>query len=86
MPHLHVIAFATAGDLLRGSPADIELPPGSRLCDLRRHLEERHPALVALWPRLAIAIDGTLVSDPEAPLPEGAEVALLPPVSGGSGA
>jgi len=40
------------------------------------------PALDPLWPHLAVAVDGVLVS-PDAALREGAELALLPPVSGG---
>jgi len=41
-----------------------------------------HPELDALWPHLALAVNGALADD-QAPLPPGAELALLPPVSGG---
>lgn len=85
---LRLLAFASAADALGGGDKgrgelEIEMPAGSTVADLRRHLDQDHPALRALWPRLAVAIDGHLVG-PEAPLPDGAEVALLPPVSGGS--
>ena len=63
----------------------MELPAGSRVADLRRRLDADHPALGPLWPRLAVAVDGRLGGD-DAPLADGCEVALLPPVSGGSGA
>src|SRR6202034_2570340 len=62
---------------------DIDLPPGSRIADLRAWLDERHPALAPLWPRLAVAVNGAIAGPADA-LAEGAEVALLPPVSGGA--
>lgn len=80
---VRVIAFATASDIVGRGPTEIELPEGSSLGDLQRLLEERFPAIVPLWPRLAIAVGGGL-SPPDHPLAEGDEVALLPPVSGGA--
>jgi MoaE-MoaD fusion protein len=50
--------------------------------ELRDLLVARYPTLGELWPRLAVAVDGELAEE-EALLSEGAEVALLPPVSGG---
>jgi molybdopterin synthase catalytic subunit len=61
------------------------MPDGSRISDLRAHLDHDHPAMIPLWPRLAVALNGRIVK-PETPLEEGAEVALLPPVSGGTDA
>jgi molybdopterin synthase catalytic subunit/molybdopterin converting factor small subunit len=80
---IRLLAFASAGDALGASELDLEMPDGSRVADLRERLDRDHPRLAPLWPRLAIAVDGRVVS-PEAPLIDGAEVALLPPVSGGS--
>lgn len=81
---IRLLAFASAGDALGAGELDLEMPEGSRVADLRERLDRDHPRLAPLWPRLAVAVDGRVVS-PEAPLTEGAEVALLPPVSGGSG-
>lgn len=81
---IRLLAFATAGDALGATEMEMELPDGSRVADLRARLDQDHPALGPLWPRLAIAIDGR-ISGPDAPLSDGVEVALLPPVSGGSG-
>jgi molybdopterin synthase catalytic subunit len=81
---IHLLAFASAGDALGASELDLEMPDGSRVADLRERLDRDHPKLAPLWPRLAVAVDGRVVS-PEAPLVDGAEVALLPPVSGGIG-
>jgi molybdopterin synthase catalytic subunit len=82
---VRLLAFASAADALGRGELELELPEGSRVGDLRALLESRHPGLGALWSRLAVAVDGE-VAAAEAPLGEGCEVALLPPVSGGSGA
>jgi molybdopterin synthase catalytic subunit len=81
---IHLLAFASAGDALGTSEMDLEMPDGSRVADLRERLDRDHPKLAPLWPRLAVAVDGRVVTA-ETPLTEGCEVALLPPVSGGSG-
>jgi MoaE-MoaD fusion protein len=81
---VRLLAFATAGDALGATELEMELPDGSRVADLRARLDRDHPALGPLWPRLAIAVDGR-IAGPDAPLADGVEVALLPPVSGGSG-
>src|SRR5687767_8252408 len=81
---IRLLAFASAGDALGATETEIELPEGSRVADLRARLDRDHPALSSLWPRLAIAVDGR-ISGPDEPLQDGIEVALLPPVSGGSG-
>jgi molybdopterin synthase catalytic subunit/molybdopterin converting factor small subunit len=81
---IRLLAFASAGDALGATEMELDLADGSRVSDLRARLDRNHPKLVPLWPRLAVAVDGRIVS-PDEPLQEGAEVALLPPVSGGSG-
>jgi molybdopterin synthase catalytic subunit len=81
---IHLLAFASAGDAIGTTETEIELPAGSRVADLRVRLDAEHPKLAPLWPRLAIAVDGRIAA-PDSPLADGAEVALLPPVSGGSG-
>jgi MoaE-MoaD fusion protein len=81
---IRLLAFASAGDALGTTETEIEIPDGSRVSDLRQRLDRDHPAIVPLWPRLAIAVDGRIVP-PDTALEEGCEVALLPPVSGGSG-
>jgi molybdopterin synthase catalytic subunit len=82
---VRVVAFATASDILGRRPAEVELPEGAHLDQLRTALTERHPALETVWDRLAVAVDGRLARGNEA-LEDGSEVALLPPVSGGSDA
>jgi molybdopterin synthase catalytic subunit len=81
---IRLLAFASAGDALGSQEMDWEIPDGSRVSDLRERLNAAYPKLAPLWPRLAVAVDGRVVT-PDEPLAAGAEVALLPPVSGGGG-
>jgi molybdopterin converting factor subunit 1 len=77
-----VLYFAQARERAGCASEPLELPDGSRVAEARAALVRAHPALEPLWPHLALAVDGQLVSDAK-PLAEGAELALLPPVSGG---
>jgi len=81
---VRLLAFASASDALGTGELELELPGPARVADLRAWLDARYPALAPLWPRLAVAVNGSIAGSDE-PLSEGAEVALLPPVSGGSG-
>jgi molybdopterin synthase catalytic subunit len=80
---IRLLAFASAREALGAPRRDVELPDGSRVGDLRRSLEADHGELAALWPRIAVAVDGAVAGD-DTVLVDGQEVALLPPVSGGS--
>jgi molybdopterin synthase catalytic subunit len=82
---IRLVAFASAADALGVGEMEVEMGEGATVETLRRWLEERYPALKPHWPRLAVAVDGRLTG-PGAVLREGVEVALLPPVSGGSAA
>ena len=62
----------------------MELPAGTSLAELRTQLAESHPAIDELGDRLAFSVN-LEVARPEHVLADGDEVALLPPVSGGSG-
>ena len=81
---VRLLAFASAADAVGGAEQDLELPAGTTVGGLRALLGARHPGLLPLLPRLAIAVGGEIVGD-EAPVVDGTEVALLPPVSGGRG-
>ena len=77
-----VLFFAQAREQSGRARGTLELPDGSKVADALARLEREHPALAALWPHLAVAVDQHLVRG-DAPLRDGAELALLPPVSGG---
>lgn len=75
--------FAGTRDAVGASHVALDLPDGSRVRDLVDALCARHPRLGPYRPHLRLAQDGAFVA-PDAPLRDGAEVALMPPVSGGS--
>jgi molybdopterin converting factor subunit 1 len=77
-----VLFFAQVREHTGRANAELSLPEGSRLAEALAALALEHPALEPLWPHLAVAVNGRLAR-PEMPLEDGAEVALLPPVSGG---
>jgi molybdopterin synthase catalytic subunit len=77
-----VLFFAQARERAGRDRASLELPDGSRVTDVLEAIGREYPGLMALRPHLAVAVDGQL-AESEAVLRAGAEVALLPPVSGG---
>ena len=79
---VHVQLFARARDLVGASSLALELPVQATVGDLRRRLAEMYPNLGRLMERSALAVNNELAGDGVA-LSSDAEVALLPPVSGG---
>jgi molybdopterin converting factor subunit 1 len=80
---VHVRLFARARDLAGTDVLRVELPDGATIADLRRRLAADYPALSTLLERSALAVENEFAAD-SLVLPVDAEVALLPPVSGGS--
>jgi molybdopterin converting factor subunit 1 len=74
--------FARARDLAGADIVRVELSDGATIADLRRRLAADHPALAGLLQRSALAVDSDFAEDSHV-LSANAEVALLPPVSGG---
>jgi molybdopterin synthase catalytic subunit len=78
-----VLYFAAARDAA-GTPSDtLEPVPGDVLA-LRARLAALHPPLARILPRCRFAQDQEFVGDGDA-LRDGAEIAVVPPVSGGAG-
>ena len=80
---IRLLAFASVSDILGRAEGDLSLTEGSSIRDLKELLESDHPELKSVWQVLAVAVNGELSTD-ETTLDEGDEVALLPPVSGGT--
>jgi molybdopterin converting factor small subunit len=74
--------FARAKDLAGFDRIVLDLPAIATAADLRRQLATSVPALTALLERSALAIGGEFANDDQL-VPADAEIALLPPVSGG---
>ena len=77
-----VLYFAQARERVGRSSETLELASEARLRDAVAALRAGRPTLEPLWDHLAIAVDGVL-APPDSILRDGAEIALLPPVSGG---
>ena len=79
---VHVRMFARARDLAGTDLMRVELPDGATVADVRRRLAIDCPALAGLLERSALAVENEFAAD-SLVLSVDAEVALLPPVSGG---
>jgi molybdopterin converting factor small subunit len=78
---VRVVMFAGLVEPAGGRALEIEWEGGS-VADLRRQLVAMRPAMEQLLSRSAVAVNGACRAD-DADVPGGAEVAVLPPVSGG---
>lgn len=74
--------FARGRDLAGCDAVSVVLPDGATVAALRRQLAEDMPALAGLMTRSVFAVDGEFAKDAHV-IPPDAEVALIPPVSGG---
>jgi molybdopterin converting factor subunit 1 len=75
--------FARARDLAGTSLLRLQLPAGATVAELRRSLADACPALTPLLAHSALAVENELADDDRVLTAE-AEIALLPPVSGGA--
>jgi molybdopterin synthase catalytic subunit len=76
-----VLYFAASREAAGASREALEPVPAT-VADLRRLLVQRHPRLAAVLERCRFAVDQHMAEESDA-LRDGAEVAVIPPVSGG---
>ncbi|MDI3298933.1 MAG: molybdenum cofactor biosynthesis protein MoaE [Bacillota bacterium] len=81
---ISVRLFAGAAEAVGARQIDLELAGGSTAGQLLDRLLGEHPALARFGPSLLVAVNRRYAGR-EAVLADGDEVALIPPVSGGSG-
>ena len=79
---IQLLFFAQARERAGCAQASLELPDESRVGDALERIRLAYPDLAGLMPHLAVAVNQKLAR-PADPIPAGAELALLPPVSGG---
>jgi molybdopterin synthase catalytic subunit len=79
---IRVLYFAAARDAA-GLSSEVLAPVPATVGALRARLLAERPGLARVLPRCRIAVDEDFVED-DAPLRDGAEVALVPPVAGGA--
>ena len=81
---VRVLLFGVLKDIFQRSEDALELSTGATVSDLLDHYRRLAPEQTRFFYSLALAVNQQYASPAEA-LHEGDEVALLPPVSGGSG-
>lgn len=81
---LTVLYFAAARERAGTARESVEWSGGKPVRDLLQTLASRHPELRPLLPHLRVAVNQEFQGLDTA-VPDGAEVALVPPVAGGSG-
>ncbi len=81
---IRLLLFASLSDLLGFDEAELEVPDGLDCQGLVDHLEAAFPELKRFERKFRVAFNKEFVSS-DTMLPSGAEVALIPPVSGGCG-
>jgi molybdopterin converting factor subunit 1 len=83
MNEIRVLLFARARDLAGVEAVTLMLASGADVAGVRQTLAARFPKLAEWLPRCAIGVNGEYAGD-ETAIPPRAEIAVLPPVSGGS--
>jgi molybdopterin converting factor small subunit len=79
---VRVRLFAALRQAAGHEAIEVALPAGATVADLRRRLGELLPAAAGVLPHALFAIEAAYAGDDRA-LSAGAEVACIPPVSGG---
>jgi molybdopterin synthase catalytic subunit len=83
MIHITVLFFATLKDRAGTNRQMFELPAEATVADLKSKLAEVFPAIKPLLNTTLVSVDQNFAFD-EDRIPDGSELALFPPVSGGS--
>ena len=78
-----VLYFAVLRERIQLDHETVELPAGASVRDARAAIAARHPSVAALLPGVQFAVNRAVAADAQA-LADGDELALLPPVAGGS--
>lgn len=83
MAEVTILLFAAARERAGERRVVVSLQPGARVSDVLAALVARFPTLGPLVPHLRVAVNQEFAGL-DALVPSGAEVALIPPVAGGS--
>jgi molybdopterin converting factor subunit 1 len=82
MIRVKLLFFATLRDRAGVREAQFDLPDGIRVRELKNFLVERFPGLSTGMASVVVAVNREFAFDDQA-IPDQAEIALFPPVSGG---
>jgi len=79
---VRVKLFAVARQRIGRESIDVELSSPATIQHLRGALVEQHPTLIDVVPHVRFAVDSEYANDAMV-IPATAEIAIIPPVSGG---
>lgn len=82
--HIQVLYFAIVREKLGRSEERLTLPDGATVAAARQALAAAHPEITPLLPSLQFAVNQRIARDSHT-LSDNDELALIPPVAGGSG-
>ena len=83
MTRVKILLFATLRERAGGAKSiEVDLPDGGTVRDLKKQIAKNIPALEQNMKSVLTTINREYAFD-EAVLPDGAELAMFPPVSGG---
>lgn len=82
MYQVKILLFATLRDYVGSRSIEMEIPSGTTVSDLTDMLVTKYPKLEKVKSSMLAAIDHQYAGD-EQVIPEEAEIAFFPPVSGG---
>ena len=77
-----ILFFATLRDYVGVRSLEMEIPAQTSVGGLKKLLIEKYPVLQGLMGHMLISVNREYVFD-DAIIPDSAEIALFPPVSGG---
>ena len=80
--NIHVQLFAVARQLAGREMVAVSVAEPATIGQLRRALGEQFPSLASVLPHVMFAVNAEYADD-QSLIPPGAEVACIPPVSGG---
>jgi molybdopterin converting factor subunit 1 len=78
-----VLFFATLKDRTGVRQTTLDIPDGTKVSELKGILEDRFPSLSLLLPNALIAVNREYALN-DLVIPPEAEIAIFPPVSGGT--
>ena len=80
--HAKVLFFATLRDKTGTRETTIEFPTGTHISEIKEMILEKYPSIAPLMETMIVALNHEFAFD-EAVVPDEAEIAMFPPVSGG---
>lgn len=80
--HARILFFATLRDRTGVREISIEFPQGARITDIKKTVLEKYPAIGQLMETMIVALNHQFAFNEDV-VPNEAEIAMFPPVSGG---